>query len=265
MADETPETMEIVHLLDSHLSERGQDAVSTIVVKKYSFSFYSRAAPLVREFYAAGNRFEPNGWGRARRSTGAMGEAATTTGAGREAREAMKAAVAGEEGGSSSPASSVASCGMRLAGRNRSSPATSDGPMELEDDDADEDLEMGVDCDAKVVDGEGMEDEEEEEEDDDMTLAEVSTREAEEEVVLVEEEVVFGGGRRAGKVDEWSAAAGGGAGATVQEGGRENDEPFRYAMSCAGQGVAVEGNLRERDRRALRQMMDGQNVVPMSV
>lgn len=48
-------------MLDSHLAEH-LDKVSVIVVKKYSFAFYSRASTFVREWYLSGRRFSYFDW-----------------------------------------------------------------------------------------------------------------------------------------------------------------------------------------------------------
>jgi len=53
---ETPNVLSIVQLLDSHLGEH-LDQVSGIVIKKYSFAFYSRSSTFAREWYLSGNRF----------------------------------------------------------------------------------------------------------------------------------------------------------------------------------------------------------------
>ena len=48
-------------MLDLHLAEH-LDKVSVIVVKKYSFAFYSRASTFVREWYLSGRRFSYYDW-----------------------------------------------------------------------------------------------------------------------------------------------------------------------------------------------------------
>lgn len=53
---ETENVLRIVNLLDSHLGEH-LDQVSGIVIKKYSFAFYSRSSTFAREWYLSGNRF----------------------------------------------------------------------------------------------------------------------------------------------------------------------------------------------------------------
>jgi len=50
--------MSVAQMLDGHLGEH-LDQVSAIVIKKYSFAFYSRASTFVREWYLGGSRFKP--------------------------------------------------------------------------------------------------------------------------------------------------------------------------------------------------------------
>lgn len=56
-----PEQVRIASMLDLHLAEH-LDKVSVIVVKKYSFAFYSRASTFVREWYLSGRRFSYQDW-----------------------------------------------------------------------------------------------------------------------------------------------------------------------------------------------------------
>jgi len=51
--DETTETLEIVHLLDSRLSKR-IDTISPILINKYSFAFFSQASTFVMRYYLEG-------------------------------------------------------------------------------------------------------------------------------------------------------------------------------------------------------------------
>lgn len=51
----------ISQMLDVYLAEH-LDKVSAIVVKKYSFPFYSRASTFVREWYLSGRRFSYFDW-----------------------------------------------------------------------------------------------------------------------------------------------------------------------------------------------------------
>jgi hypothetical protein len=53
-------------MFDTHLGEH-LDKVSAIVVKKYSFPFYSRASTFVREWYLSGRRFSYFDWTNASR------------------------------------------------------------------------------------------------------------------------------------------------------------------------------------------------------
>ncbi|ORY69147.1 cyclin-like protein [Leucosporidium creatinivorum] len=59
--DESEPVLRIAAMLDQHLAEH-LDAVSPIVVKKYSFPFYSRASTFVREWFLSGRRFSYYDW-----------------------------------------------------------------------------------------------------------------------------------------------------------------------------------------------------------
>lgn len=55
--EETEEVLDVVDALDARLNKRVND-LSEALVKKYSFSFYSRAATTVVQFYLQGRRFD---------------------------------------------------------------------------------------------------------------------------------------------------------------------------------------------------------------
>lgn len=59
--DESEKVLSITQMLDAHLGEH-LDTVSVIVVKKYSYPFYSRASTFVREWYLSGRRFAYYDW-----------------------------------------------------------------------------------------------------------------------------------------------------------------------------------------------------------
>jgi hypothetical protein len=50
--------MELISMLDTHLAEH-LDQVSSIVIRKYSYAFYSRSSTFAREWYLSGKRFDP--------------------------------------------------------------------------------------------------------------------------------------------------------------------------------------------------------------
>jgi hypothetical protein len=53
---ETEHVMQIVQMLDGHLAEH-LDQVSAIVIRKYSYAFYSRSSTFAREWFLSGKRF----------------------------------------------------------------------------------------------------------------------------------------------------------------------------------------------------------------
>ncbi|KAG8905281.1 hypothetical protein FRB99_000298 [Tulasnella sp. 403] len=55
-ADESPEVLHLIYLLDHTLSQN-LESVSQILVKKYSFVYYSKASGVVVSFYLRGGRF----------------------------------------------------------------------------------------------------------------------------------------------------------------------------------------------------------------
>lgn len=55
-SDESAETLAVISLLDSTLA-RGIDTISQILIKKYSYAYYSKASSLVVTFYLRGGRF----------------------------------------------------------------------------------------------------------------------------------------------------------------------------------------------------------------
>ena len=56
MYDESDEVIEIVELLDARIARNVAD-LSDILVKKYSFIYYSKASTQIVEWYLRGNRF----------------------------------------------------------------------------------------------------------------------------------------------------------------------------------------------------------------
>ncbi|KAF8575354.1 hypothetical protein K439DRAFT_750965 [Ramaria rubella] len=54
--EETDEALQIVELLDNHLAAHSHDLSETLV-KKYSYSFYSKASTHILQFYLEGRRF----------------------------------------------------------------------------------------------------------------------------------------------------------------------------------------------------------------
>lgn len=48
--------MELISMLDTHLAEH-LDQVSSIVIRKYSYAFYSKSSTFSREWYLSGKRF----------------------------------------------------------------------------------------------------------------------------------------------------------------------------------------------------------------
>ncbi|KAF8525065.1 cyclin [Hysterangium stoloniferum] len=54
--EETDDAVQIVELLDNHLSAHSHE-LSNTVVKKYSFAFYSKASTHILQFYLGGRRF----------------------------------------------------------------------------------------------------------------------------------------------------------------------------------------------------------------
>ncbi|KIY45413.1 hypothetical protein FISHEDRAFT_30683, partial [Fistulina hepatica ATCC 64428] len=56
--EETPESLEVVKLLDNRLAKHANE-LSETVVKKYSYAFYSKAATCVLQYYLEGGRWQP--------------------------------------------------------------------------------------------------------------------------------------------------------------------------------------------------------------
>ncbi|KAM0786621.1 hypothetical protein ACM66B_002073 [Microbotryomycetes sp. NB124-2] len=59
--DETGRVLDIIKMLDTYLSA-SLNKVSAILVKKYSYPFYSRASTFVSEWYLSGKRFSFHQW-----------------------------------------------------------------------------------------------------------------------------------------------------------------------------------------------------------
>lgn len=56
--DETEECLEVINHLDARLAKDVND-LSEVLVKKYSYAFYSKAATFVVQYYLTGGRYEP--------------------------------------------------------------------------------------------------------------------------------------------------------------------------------------------------------------
>ncbi|KAJ7140134.1 cyclin-like protein [Mycena filopes] len=57
VAEETDECFNVVDHLDTRLANQVDEPVSEVLVKKYSYTFYSKAAPFVVEYYLHGGRY----------------------------------------------------------------------------------------------------------------------------------------------------------------------------------------------------------------